>query len=102
MAMENVMLAVGTEVTIIILAGLLTRSELGGMRAVQVLFVPMSLVGEAFQYPGIPIMTRALASTLAEARRWAWRFGLGAVALIALYLAVLVPFRDEALARVFR
>jgi hypothetical protein len=47
-------------------------------------------------------MTRALASSLAEARRWAWRLGLSAVVLIGLYLAVLLPFRDQVLSKVFR
>jgi len=63
---------------------------------------PMTLIGEALHYPGIPIMTRALASALAEARRWAWRLGLGAIVLIGLYLAVLLPFRDQVLSKVFR
>ncbi|MDQ1511753.1 MAG: hypothetical protein QOG50_3597 [Actinomycetota bacterium] len=102
MAMQSLILAVGSQVTIIILAALLTRSELGGLRAVQVLFAPMTLIGEALHYPGVPIMTRALASTQAVARRWAWRLGLGAIVLIGLYLAVLVPLGDQALSKVFR
>jgi O-antigen/teichoic acid export membrane protein len=102
MAAQSVMFAIGSQVTIIVLAALLTKSELGGMRAIQVVFAPMTLIGEALHYPGVPIMTRALASSLAEAKRWAWRLGLGAVALIGVYLAVLVPFADEVLSKVFR
>ena len=102
MASQSLILAAGSQVTIIILAVLLTKSDLGGLRAVQVIFAPMTLIGEALHYPGIPIMTRALASTLAEARRWAWRLGLGAIVLIGLYLAVLLPFSDQVLSKVFR
>jgi O-antigen/teichoic acid export membrane protein len=102
MAAQSIMFAMGSQVTIIVLAALLTKSDLGGMRAIQVVFAPMTLIGEAMHYPGVPIMTRALATSLADARRWAWRLGLGAIALIGIYLAVLVPFRDEVLSRVFR
>src|SRR4029077_12776132 len=92
MAAQSVMFATGSQVTIIVLASLLTKSELGGMRAIQVVFAPMTLIGEALHYPGVPIMTRALSTSLADARRWAWRLGLGAIGLIGIYLAVLVPF----------
>ena len=102
MAAQSVMFAAGAQMTIIILAVLLTKSDLGGLRAVLVVFAPMTLIGEALHYPGVPIMTRALASTLTEARRWAWRLGLGAIVLIGLYLAVLIPFSDQVLSKVFR
>jgi O-antigen/teichoic acid export membrane protein len=102
MAAQSVLYAIGSQVTIIVLAALLTKSELGGMRSIQVVFAPMTLIGEALHYPGVPIMTRALASSLAEARRWAWRLGLGAVALIGLYLAVVLPFDKQILSNVFR
>src|SRR5205085_11900146 len=62
---------------------------------------PMTLVGEAFAFPGVPIVGRALASSLEEARRWAWRLGLGAAGLVLLYLAVVVPWRTQVLSRVF-
>jgi O-antigen/teichoic acid export membrane protein len=102
MAAQSVLFAIGSQVTIIVLAALLTKSELGGMRSIQVVFAPMTLIGEALHYPGVPIMTRALASSLAEARRWAWRLGAGAVVLIGLYLAVVLPFGNEILSKVFR
>ncbi len=102
MAAQSVLFAIGSQATIIVLATILTKSDLGGMRAIQVVFAPMTLIGEALHYPGIPIMTRALTTSLAEARKWAWRLGLGAVALIGLYLAVVLPFADEILSKVFQ
>jgi O-antigen/teichoic acid export membrane protein len=47
-------------------------------------------------------MTRALATTGAEARRWAWRLGFAAIVVIGLYLGVLIPLSDQALSKVFR
>lgn len=102
MAAQNMLFAAGSQVTIIILAALVSRGDIGGMRAVQVVFAPMTFIGEALHYPGIPIMTRALAQSLAEARRWAVRLGLGALVLISLYLAVVIPFSDQLLSKVFR
>jgi O-antigen/teichoic acid export membrane protein len=101
LAAESIIIAIESQVTIIILAAVLSVSDLGGIRVVQVVFAPMTLIGEAFHYPGVPIMARALASSRADARRWALRLGLGAVTLVGMYLAVVGPFRAQVLSRVF-
>ncbi|MDQ1449248.1 MAG: hypothetical protein QOC79_2219 [Actinomycetota bacterium] len=101
LAIENVILTAGSQAIVILLAAVLGASDLGGIRAVEVVFAPMTLVGEAFAFPGVPIVGRALASSLAEARRWAWRLGLGAAGLVLLYLAVVFPWRTQVLSRVF-
>jgi O-antigen/teichoic acid export membrane protein len=101
LAIENVILTAGSQGIVILLAAVLGASDLGGIRAVEVVFAPMTLVGEAFGFPGVPILSRALASSLAEARRWAWRLGLGAAGLVLLYLAVVGPLRTQVLSRVF-
>jgi O-antigen/teichoic acid export membrane protein len=98
---ENLITSAGGQVSVFLLALVLTASDLGGIRVAQVVFAPMTLVGEAFFLPGVPIMTRALAVSLPEARRWAWRLGLGALLLIGLYYAVVIPLGSEVLARVF-
>jgi len=101
LAIENIILTAGSQATVILLAAALGASDLGGIRAVEVLFAPMTLVGEAFAFPGVPILSRALASSLADARRWAWQLGLGAMALVGVYLGIVGPFRAQALSRVF-
>jgi len=68
---------------------------------VQVVFAPMSLVNEALTFPGIPIVARALAVSMAAARRWAWQLGMGALALVGIYLAVVIPLSGQILTRVF-
>ena len=101
LAIENVILTAGSQATVILLAAVLGASDLGGIRAVEVVFAPMTLVGEAFAFPGVPIVGRALASSLEEARRWAWVLGLGAAGIVLLYLAVVFPLRTQVLSRVF-
>lgn len=101
LGIENLIITIGGQATVIVLAIVLSASDLGGIRVVQVAFAPMSLVGEAFLFPGVPIMARALSVSLAEARRWARRLGMGAVGLVCVYLAVVVPFGSQVLSRVF-
>jgi O-antigen/teichoic acid export membrane protein len=101
LAIENLILALGTQALVFVLAAQLGAGDIGGIRAVEVVFAPMSLFGEAFAFPGTPIVARALASSLAEARRWAWRLSFGASALIALYFALTIPLRGRLLATVF-
>ena len=101
LAIENVILTAGSQATVILLAAALGASDLGGIRAVEVLFAPMTLVGEAFAFPGVPILARALATSLAAARRWGWQLGVGALALIGVYLGVVGPFSSQLLSRVF-
>jgi O-antigen/teichoic acid export membrane protein len=101
LAIENLILTLGNQALVFVLAAQLGTGDIGGIRAVEVVFAPMSLFGEAFAFPGTPIVARALASSLAEARRWAWRLSLGASALIALYFAMTLPLRGRLLGTVF-
>src|SRR5439155_5118153 len=101
LAIENVILTAGGELTVVLLAGQLGAADLGGIRSVEVVFAPMTLVGEALAFPGIPILSRALATSAAHARRWAWHLGFGAAALVGLYLAIAFPLRVQLLSRVF-
>src|SRR5439155_11663833 len=101
LAIENVILTAGGQITVVLLAGQLGAADLGGIRAVEVAFAPMTLVGEALAFPGVPILSRALAASLADARRWAWRLGAGATVLVGLYLAVAMPLRGHLLSHVF-
>jgi O-antigen/teichoic acid export membrane protein len=101
LAMESIVVSAGSQAGVIILAVILSTSDLGGIRVVQVVFAPMSLVNEAFTFPGVPIVARALAVSMAAARRWAWQLGAGALAVVGLYLAVVIPLSGQILTRVF-
>ena len=92
LAIQNVVFSAGAQLTVVLLAAQLGARDLGGIRAVDVVFAPMTLVGEAFSFPGVPILARALARSAAEARRWAWRLSAGAGLAVGVYLAVATPF----------
>jgi len=101
LAIQNVVFSAGAQLTVVLLAAELGARDLGGIRAVDVVFAPMTLVGEAFSFPGVPIIARALARSLAEARRWAWRLSAGATVLVGAYLAVVTPFSRLVLRHLF-
>jgi O-antigen/teichoic acid export membrane protein len=101
LAIQNVVFSAGAQLTIVLLAAQLGASDLGGIRAVDVVFAPMTLVGEAFSFPGVPIVARALAISASNARRWAWRLSGGASLLVGAYLAVATPLSREILSRLF-
>jgi O-antigen/teichoic acid export membrane protein len=96
-----VVLSAATQLTIVLVAGQLGAGDLGGIRAVDVVFAPMTLIGEAFAFPGVPIVARALARSVADARRWAWRLSAAASLLVGAYLALAAPFSRQILSRLF-
>jgi O-antigen/teichoic acid export membrane protein len=98
---ENVLLAAQAQVLIIVLATVLGARELGGLRAVEAVFAPMTLVGEAMGLPGLPLLSQSLATSYAAARRWALRLSLVTVALVLTYLLVAGSVRTQLLSLVF-
>jgi O-antigen/teichoic acid export membrane protein len=101
LAIQNVVFSAGAQLTVVLLAAQLGARDLGGIRAVDVVFAPMTLVGEAFSFPGVPILGRALARSAAEARRWAWRLSAAAGVAVGAYLAVATPFSRLILSHLF-
>ena len=98
---ENVLLAAQGQVLIIVLATVLGARELGGLRAVEAVFAPMTLVGEAMGLPGLPLLSQSLATSYAAARRWALRLSLVTVGLVLTYLLIAGSVRTQLLAFVF-
>jgi O-antigen/teichoic acid export membrane protein len=98
---QNVAFGAVAQLTVVLLAGRLGVGDLGGMRAVEVVFAPMTLVGDAFAFPGVPIVARALAISRAAARRWAWQLSGGACVLVGAYLAVVTPLSEPVLSHLF-
>jgi O-antigen/teichoic acid export membrane protein len=52
---------VASYATVVALAGILGAHDYGGLRAVQSLFAPLTLIGPAIALPGLPLLTRAVA-----------------------------------------
>jgi O-antigen/teichoic acid export membrane protein len=98
---ESVLGAAHTQVTTLLLAGVLGVAELGGLRAAQSLFAFMTLVGPALAMAGLPALTRTLQESMGAARALA--MGMSAVALVfvAVYLVAVGSFRGEVMALVF-
>jgi O-antigen/teichoic acid export membrane protein len=101
LVVENIILTAGSQAVVFVLASKLGAGDLGGIRAAEVAFAPMTFVGEAFALPGLPAMARSIAVSTAQARRTAWRLGWGALALVGAYLAVVTPFRQQVLSLLF-
>jgi O-antigen/teichoic acid export membrane protein len=75
--------------TVFVLVGLLGTSQVGGLRAVSVVFAPLSLVGPAIALPGLPAVSRALAVSAQRARMLALWLSFTGVAIIGTYVSLL-------------
>ena len=101
LGVENALLAAQGQVLIIVLAAVLGARDLGGLRAVEAVFAPMTLVGEAMGLPGLPLLSQSLATSFSAARRWAMRLSLITVGLVLTYLLVAGSVRTQVLSLVF-
>jgi O-antigen/teichoic acid export membrane protein len=101
LGVENALLAAQGQVLIVVLAAVLGARDLGGLRAVEAVFAPMTLVGEAMGLPGLPLLSQSLATSYAAARRWALRLSLVTVGLVVVYLLVAGSVRTQLLSLVF-
>ena len=75
--------------TLLVLAIVLGAAELGGLRAAEALFSPLSLIAAALVLPALPALSRASASSHARALRLALGVGFVAVGLALSYMAVM-------------
>ena len=78
--------------SVIALVGILGAMEFGGLRAVQSVFAPLTLLGPAIALPGFPLVSR----TLTVSTRWALTVAAalgGVITLVtAAYLVILYAF----------
>lgn len=88
LAIETGFLALGSHGAVFLLALVISPSGLGGMRAVQSIFAPLTLIGPAIALPGLPALLAALRRSSRDARAMATRLSLVACSLTGLYMAV--------------
>ncbi|MDP9221025.1 MAG: hypothetical protein M3P23_10875 [Actinomycetota bacterium] len=93
--------ALGIHGTTLLLAGLLTASDFGGLRAAQALFAPMTLLYPAMMLPGVPALTRRLADSYVAARRVALEISGGAVLIIGCYVIAMAATGGRLLEYIF-
>ncbi len=91
----------GSQGLVLLLAFILETRALGGLRAVESIFAPLSVLGPALALPGLPVVARRVASSFDEARGLAARLGAGAVLLTSGYLLVATMRHGRLLGLVF-
>jgi O-antigen/teichoic acid export membrane protein len=87
LAVESAFLAMGSQGAVFLLALLLSPDSLGGLRAVQSIFAPLTLIGPAIALPGLPALSAALRESFGKARAMATRFSIVATILAGLYMS---------------
>lgn len=85
---EGIVYTLGSQGLIFVLASILSIRSLGGIRAVQTLFAPLSLLLPAIVLPGLPEMSRRAASSAHRARRLALLLGAAAATLTGCYVLI--------------
>ncbi len=88
-AAAGIVVNVGGSVGAFVLAAIVGASALGGFRAVQSLFAPLSVIGPAVGLPGLPAIARAYAVGFRQARNLATRLSGIAVVAALVFFAVL-------------
>lgn len=74
------------------LVGILGAKNYGGLRAVESVFGPLTLIGPAIALPGLPVISRAVAASPRRAIAIAWKLAGVASLLTAAYLVILYSF----------
>jgi O-antigen/teichoic acid export membrane protein len=98
---ESMLYTIASQLVVFLLAGMLGAPAVGGLRAVQVIFVPLSLLGPAASLPGLPLMRKAVGESLAAARTLALKLSTVLCLLTLAYLLVCSINRGPLLTAVF-
>jgi O-antigen/teichoic acid export membrane protein len=102
LGLESVAYSLATTGTVFILYSILGANAVGGLRAAQSLFAPLSLVLPAIALPGLPAIARTLASSgLVAAIRLSAILSSVAGALAAAYVAFMVLLGGSLIPDVF-
>ena len=83
---ESIVYTIASQLVVFILAGVLGAASVGGLRSVQVIFAPLSLLGPAASLPGLPLMTKAVRESHAAARTLALKVSIALFLLTSVYL----------------
>jgi O-antigen/teichoic acid export membrane protein len=86
LGLEGVVYSIGSQGLVFVLVLVLGTPSLGGLRAVQTLFAPLTLLAPAIALPGLPELSRQTARSREGARRLALFLGVAAVALTGGYV----------------
>jgi O-antigen/teichoic acid export membrane protein len=101
LGVEGMVYALNSSATVFLLNGLLGAKALGGLRAAQSLFAPLSLLLPAISLPGLPAMARSLAASPRDAIGLALRLSGSVTALATLYGAAMIVSGGNLIVLVF-
>lgn len=101
LAFESMCIAIAGLVVPYVIVTVLSPEALGGLRAVDTVFAPMTLLSQGLELPWLPQLSRQWARSTPRARRMARRPSALAVALLVPYLVVVLAFRGQLLGLVF-
>lgn len=99
--LDNLLYVIQSQVVVFSLAVILGAASIGGLRAVQAVFAPMTLLSNALELPGLPLLSRELGVSAARARFVAARLSALALTAVAVYLLVFGLFRETVIRVVF-
>jgi O-antigen/teichoic acid export membrane protein len=86
LAAESIVYALGSQGLVILLVPIVGAGSLGGLRAVQTLFAPLSLLAPALYLPAFPYLSRTVGEFETQAGAFATRLGGFAALLTGLYV----------------
>lgn len=81
---------VGTNAAAFVISAIIGSAALGGIRAAQSIFAPLTLIIPALALPGLPAVSRALRRSFREAKMMAVRLSVVALIAAGLYIAFLL------------
>jgi O-antigen/teichoic acid export membrane protein len=101
LAAETGFRAIGVQGSLFLLASFVPPSAIGGLRAVQTVFTPLTLVAPAINLPGLPAMISAVRRSAEEATSLARRLSFLTIAMTAAYVGLLMLGPDRVIQLVF-
>jgi O-antigen/teichoic acid export membrane protein len=91
LGLESIAYVLGAQGVILLLATVISTKDIGGLRATQAIFAPLSLIGPALALPGLPALKLALEASPGSARKLALKLSFLTAGLTTLYLAAVGP-----------
>jgi O-antigen/teichoic acid export membrane protein len=91
LGLDGIAFILGSQGIILLLAAVVSTRDLGGLRATQAIFAPLSLIAPALTLPGLPAMKFALDASPRSARALAFKLSSLMVGLSILYLSIVGP-----------
>jgi O-antigen/teichoic acid export membrane protein len=88
MVMAGALYSAASYASVVALSGVLGSRQFGGLRAVQSVYSPLTLIGPAIAMPGLPLISRVTASSRRRALAITWQLAALTTLATGVYLGV--------------